>query len=114
MVNNLSNDLINDDSLFLHEFLRARIPIFVKNMQEVCKNKSGKDQTKCTFEEFCQAIRKFIIPTKYQEDNVLSYVFNHFKSTPEDDKMDYNYLVDKLIDTKDENNFFNFKDVIII
>ncbi len=111
MVSNLSNDLIADDSIFINEFIRSRIPIFVKNMQEVCKKSESNNQ--CSFNEFCKVMRKFIIPSKFLDDTVLKVVFNNFKEKPEDEKIDYKHLVDKLIDTKDENNFFNFKDVRI-
>ena len=111
MVNNLNKDLISDDSKFLNEFLRGRIPIFVKYMQEACKN--SKDLNKCSIQEFSEGIRKFVIPAKYQEDEVLANCFNECKENPEDIKINYKNLINRLIDTKDENNFFNFKDVSI-
>jgi len=112
MVNNLSRDLINDDSVFLLDFIRSRIPIFVKYMQESLHK--NQEPNKCSFQEFCKTVRKFVMPTKYQEDKILEFIFNQSKNKPEDTTINYKSFIDKLIDTKDENNFFNSKDVLLL
>ena len=81
-------------------------------MQEACKDSKFANQ--CTLEEFKTGMRKFVIPAKYQEDDVLTCIFDGCKENEDDIRMNYKNLVDKLIDSKDQNNFFNFKDVIIL
>ena len=56
-------------------------------------------------------MKKFDIPIKYKDHLNLKKMYTDNKVNPEDNVINYLNLVSDIIDQKDENDFFNFKDV---
>jgi hypothetical protein len=90
---------------FLKEYLRIRIPILAKYFQEECENGQAD------LDSFSKVIKKFPIHEKYTNENILKNLFNNCNIN--DNMILYKDFMDKLISSKEINDFYNFKEKYI-
>lgn len=93
-----------DELNFLKDYLRTRIPTLVKTL-----NQEGKEGF-CDFACFQDAIKKFTLPDKYTTEPIMRAVFDKYKNNEMDEKMNYKNFVDDILNYKEPNNFYDFKD----
>lgn len=92
---------------YLTEYLRIVIPKMVKKF-----NSNSEDKSHCDYNTFKEVIGNFQIPKKYTEDNILNCVYEKFRNK-DLDKMNYKNFVDYIIDGKEANDFFDYKQKFI-
>lgn len=105
MMHNIIEMSKTEDLGFLKEYLRVRIPVLVRHFNEETNNEGV-----CDFEQLRKVVGRFGIPEKFTKEPVLQAIYNQFEKG---DKMDYKKLVDHLLDNKDLNDFFDFKEKYI-
>ena len=107
----MSNKVIEtsqkDCMKYLTDYLRGVIPKMVKKF-----NFNSDDKSHCDYKVFKDVICNFQIPSKYIEDNILNSVYDKFKNK-ENDKMNYKSFVDFIVDGKEANDFFDYKQKFI-
>ena len=116
--NNLRNN-VNElakkkDTNFLKEFLRLRIPILSKKFLDYQNSDENKIKLEnmCDYDTLYSLIKSFNVPLKYTNKDVLSSVYEEFKSK-ESHMFDYKRFLDHIVNFKDNNDFFNFKEKFI-
>lgn len=104
--NNVETSKTNDLN-FVKDYLRIRIPGLVKYFNEVAA-KEGL----CDYDSLAVVIKKFPIPEKYKTSPILDSIYSQY-TCQDSNFMDYKKFINDIIDTKESNYIFNFKDQYI-
>ena len=92
---------------YLTEYLRIVIPKMVKKF-----NSKSEDKSHCDYKTFKEVISNFQIPKKYTDDDILNSVYDKFKNK-NNEKMNYKNFIEFIIDEKEANDFFDYKQIFI-
>ena len=102
---NLSKANNADDIKTLKDFLRVRIPLAIK----LCKNKDAKETNFIDINNFKSIISSFKLPLRFNNDSIINPLIEDFKNNSRD-KINYKQLIEYIVDTRELNDFYNFKD----
>lgn len=112
--NNVNELARKKDTNFLKEFLRLRIPILAKKFLDYQTSEENIDKIEnmCDYDTLHNLIKSFNVPMKYTNKDVLSSVYEEFQSK-ETQLFDYKKFLDHIVNFKDNNDFFNFKEKFV-
>ena len=96
-----------DDLNYIEKFLKTKKPAFINNLKLL--GFEGGD--KIDFDLFKKTFKKFNLPERYLNDEILHAIFDQFKD--ENNLMKYNDFLDKCVKKTEKNDFFNFQDKYI-
>ena len=96
-----------DDLNYIEKFLKTKKPAFINNLKLL--GFEGGD--KIDFDLFKKTFKKFNLPERYLNDEILHAIFDQFKD--ENNLMKYNEFLDKCVNKSEKNDFFNFQDKYI-
>jgi len=106
MRQNISEMSKTNDVNYFRDYFRIRIPTLVKYLNE---NSETDKQSAIDFDSFHQVIKKFPINEKYTREQLVRAIFNQFILS-DTDKMDIKSFINNIIDSKEVNDFYNFKE----
>ena len=95
-----------DDLNYIEKFLKTKKPAFINNLKLL-----GFEGDKIDFDLFKKTFKKFNLPERYLNDEILHAIFDQFKD--ENNLMKYNEFLDKCVKKTEKNDFFNFQDKYI-
>lgn len=93
-----------EDSKTLKDFIRVRIPLAVKMCKEMDKEENGVIKVN----DLKTMIYNFKLPQRFLNDSVLNPLIDKFKD--KDENINYKNFIEHIVDQKDLNDFFDFKD----
>lgn len=110
--NKMKNDIILSNNIedlkTIKEFLRVRIPLSVK----LFKNLDEEGTNYIKISELKEMIYNFKLPTRFQNENIINPLIEKYKDVS-GEKINYKDFLDDLVDSKEKNDFFNFKDMYV-
>ena len=96
-----------DDINYIEKFLKTKKPTFINNLKLL--GFEGGD--KINYDLFKKTFKKFNLPDKYLNDEMLHAIFDQYKD--ENNLMKFNDFLDKCVKKTEQNDFFNFQDKYI-
>lgn len=107
MDKNIHIAAIEDNYRFLKDHLKNRIPIVSRELA----NRNHKDKD-IDLETFTKVLKELKLPDKYFNDDVLRHIQKQFPSVNEG-KINHGDFFTFILENKDRNDFFAFKDVLL-
>ena len=95
----------SDKYLQLQRLTRNNHPNFLKKLSKTINEPLNGS---CDFPTFKKIMKSMKIPTKYQNDEILSSVFEKYK-VPESNLMNYQQFIEGTKNLNEQNNFFRFQ-----
>jgi hypothetical protein len=97
-----------EDIKILKDFLRVRVPLAVK----LFKQYDTQDTNFINIDQLKEMILNFKLPPKFQHESVLNPLIEKYKNLDDTTSQLINYkkLIEDIVDIKELNDFFNFKD----
>ena len=106
MVNNIREMSKTQDINYFKEFIRVRLPQFVKYVSE-CGGENGL----CDYDTFMKVVDRFQLGTKLRKEPVLRAFYDMF--TNENDLLDLNKVSDNVLEHTNKTYFSEKKDEIL-